>query len=453
MTSAEAPGAGIDDHAFVEALRARIAGAEPFAADGRVRALVGNVIEGEGITARVGSTCWIEPDDGERPFAAEVIGFRDDRFLLLPLGEARGCGPGARVRIGQTRATMPAGPACLGRVLDGLGRPIDGLPPLEGAVEVPLVRRPSHPLRRERVSQPLDVGVRAINGLMTVGRGARLGIFAGSGVGKSTLLGQIARFTSADVAVIALIGERGREVREFVERDLGAALARSVVVVATSDEAPLLRARAALAATAIAERFRDDGLQVLLMMDSVTRYCMALREIGLAAGEPPTTRGYAPSVWSQLPRLLERAGTSDGGGSITGLYTVLVEGDDPNEPVADAARSILDGHVLLSREIGARGQYPAIDVLQSVSRVMGDVVPPEQVRLAMRAREVLATWRRAEDLIAIGAYANGSDRAIDEARALEPRLRAFLRQGGAERATLGETLLALRTALGEAEAA
>lgn len=451
--SSAAPEPTQSDAGFFRAAHAKV-GADPgFIADGCVRALIGNVIEGEGIRARLGSTCWVDPGDGERAFAAEVVGFRDDRFLLLPLGEARGCGPGARVRVGQSRATTPVGAECLGRVLDGLGRPLDGGPSLEHASVAPLLRRPEHPLRRERIAQPLDVGVRAINGLMTLGRGARLGIFSGSGVGKSTLLGQIARYTTADVNVIALIGERGREVREFIERDLGDALARSVVVVATSDETPLLRTRAALAATAIAERFRDDGAQVLLMMDSVTRYCMALREIGLAAGEPPTTRGYAPSVWSQLPRLLERAGTSAGGGSITGIYTVLVEGDDPNEPVADAARSILDGHILLSREIGARGLYPSIDVLNSVSRVMTDVVPDEHVRLARRAREILATWRRAEDLIAIGAYVAGSDRAIDEARRLEPQLRAFLRQGATEGTTLRDTVARLRAALGEAEAA
>ncbi len=451
--SAALPESAAQDAEFFRAALARVAASGGFVADGSVRAVIGNVIEGEGIDARLGSTCRIDPGEGSPPFDAEVVGFREDRFLLLPLGEARGCGPSARIRVGQVRATTPVGPECLGRVLDGLGRPIDGGPALDAAATAPLVRRPEHPLRRERISRPLDVGVRAINGLMTIGRGARLGIFAGSGVGKSTLLGQIARFTSADINVIALIGERGREVREFIERDLGDALAHSVVVVATSDETPLLRTRAALAATAIAERFRDQGAQVLLMMDSVTRYCMALREIGLAAGEPPTTRGYAPSVWSQLPRLLERAGTSSGGGSITGIYTVLVEGDDPNEPVADAARAILDGHILLSREIGARGLYPAIDVLNSVSRVMGDVVPDEHVRLARRAREVLATWRRAEDLVAIGAYVAGSDRAIDEARRLEPRLREFLRQGADEGVRLAETVEQLRGVLGEAEAA
>jgi flagellum-specific ATP synthase len=433
--------------AFVAACRARIAGLEPIVADGRVRALVGLVIEGEGVRARVGTVCRVEPDGGEPPFAAEVIGFREQRFLLMPLGEARGVGPGARVRVEPARTTVPAGRACLGRVLDGLGRPIDGGPPLDDAEAAPLHRRPEPTLARARIERPLEVGVKAIDAMLTPGRGGRLGIFAGSGVGKSTLLGQIARGTEADVNVIALVGERGREVREFLERDLGSALARSVVVVATSDEAPLLRARAALAATAIAEHFRDAGRHVLLLMDSLTRFCTALREIGLAAGEPPTTRGYTPSVWSALPRLLERAGTSAGAGSITGLYTVLVEGDDQNEPVADSVRAIVDGHVVLRRELAERGQYPPIDVLASVSRVMPDVVSPEHLATALRARGVLATFRNAEDLIAVGAYVAGSDRGIDEARTLEPQLRAFLRQGPKERSTLAESVAALGAAL------
>ncbi len=335
-------------------------------------------------------------------------------------------------------------------MLDGLGRPLDGGPPLEGAEPVPLHRRAEPCLARERVLFPLDVGVRAINGLTTVGRGARLGIFAGSGVGKSTLLGMIARYTASDVAVIALIGERGREVREFIERELGDALSRSVVVVATSDTAPLLRVRAAHLATAIAEHFRDTGRHVLLLMDSVTRFCMALREIGLAAGEPPATRGYPPSVWSALPALLERAGTGASGGSVTGIYTVLVEGDDPNEPVADATRAILDGHIALTRELAERGHYPPIDVLASVSRVMDDVVPREHTALARQARELLATYRRVEDLISIGAYAEGSDPAVDRARALRGALEGFLRQGRDEPSDLEASRSGLARVLGVA---
>lgn len=435
------------DSAFLRDCKARLANARPLRADGRVRSLVGNVIEGEGLRAPLGAVCGIEPAEGGPSFVAEVVGFRGDRLLLMPLLEQPAVGPGARIRFRHLHPVVAAGEACLGRVLDGLGAPLDGGPPLEDPEWAPLYRRPEHPLRRERVRQPLDLGVRAMNGLATVGRGARLGIFAGSGVGKSSLLGQIARFTSADVNVIALVGERGREVRDFIERDLGDALGRSVVVVATGDQAPLLRVRAAHAATAIAERFRDSGRHVLLLMDSVTRFCMAQREIGLAAGEPPTTRGYTPSVWSLLPRLLERAGTAAGGGSITGIYSVLVEGDDPNEPVADAARAILDGHVLLSRDLAEHGHYPAIDVLASVSRVMPDVTAAEHQALARRARQLLATYRRAEDLISIGAYVAGSDPRIDEARRLRDPLNAFLQQERDECSTLEETRAALAAAL------
>jgi flagellum-specific ATP synthase len=440
--------AGVDDALFA-ACRARLDSLETVVADGRVRSLVGTLLEGEGLDARVGSVCRVLPDDGSRPFHAEVVGFREARFLLMPLGEHAGVGPGARLRLESSQALVPAGETCLGRVIDALGRPIDDGPPLEAREWAPLDRRPEPALARDRIHRPLDVGVRAINAFATVGCGARLGIFAGSGVGKSTLLGQIARFTRADVRVIALIGERGREVREFVERDLGDALDRSVVVVATSDEAPLRRVRAAHAATAIAERFRDAGLDVLLLMDSVTRYCTALREIGLAAGEPPTTRGYTPSVWSALPRLLERAGTSVAGGSITGIYSVLVEGDDTNEPVADATRAILDGHLVLARDLAERGQFPPIDVLASVSRVMPDVTDAAHRALAGRARSAIAAFRRMEDLIAVGAYVAGSDSAVDEARRLDGPLRGFLRQAPDEASPLADSVAALAAVLGE----
>lgn len=441
------------DHAFLAACRRGLEEFEPFVVDGRVHAVVGTVIEAAGLHgAPIGSVCRIQAHDDEQRVMAEVVGFREGRFLLMPLDAHHGVGPAARIRLDRGRATVPAGPACLGRVLNGLGEPIDGGVPLLRSERVPLYRPPEPALRRRRIRASLDVGVRAINAFTTVGRGARLGIFAGSGVGKSTVLGQIARNTAADVIVIGLVGERGREVRDFLERDLGSALARSVVVVSTSDEAPLLRVRAAHAATAIAESFRERGAHVLLLMDSLTRFCMAMREIGLAAGEPPATRGYTPSVWSVLPRLLERAGPGAGNGSVTGLYTVLVEGDDPNEPVADAARSMLDGHVALSRELAERGHYPAIDVLASVSRVMPDVTSPEHRGLATRAREALAVYRHAEDLIAVGAYAAGSDPAIDRARRVEPALRRFLAQGVEEASSLEESVRGLAAALGEGAA-
>ncbi|HEY8493004.1 MAG TPA: FliI/YscN family ATPase [Myxococcota bacterium] len=438
------------DLALLSACRERLARAPILQRDGRVRAVVGSIVESDGPpAAQVGAVCRIEPEAGGAGFSAEVVGFREGRFLLMPLEAQHGVAPGWRVSLRQTRPRVPAGPALLGRVLDGLGRPIDGGPPLPPVATTPLHRAPEPALGRPRVVEPLDLGVRALNALLTAGRGGRFGIFAGSGVGKSTLLGQVARFTACDVAVIALIGERGREVRDFLERDLGPGLARSVVVVATSDEAPTLRVRAALAATAIAERFRDEGRHVLLLMDSVTRFCTALREIGLAAGEPPATRGYPPSMWSALPALLERAGTGVRGGSVTGIYTVLVEGDDPLEPVADAARSLLDGHVVLSRELAERGHFPAIDVLASVSRVMADVVPRSHLRLARRAREALAVLRQAADLIATGAYQPGADPAIDAARRLEEPLRRFLVQEPGERADFATSLAALAEALGE----
>lgn len=438
------------DIGFKRACHVRLANIEPIEADGRVCTVVGTTIEGEGIPARVGSVCRVEPEDGSIPFEAEVVGFRDQRFLLMPLGDHHGVAPGARLRVAGRRSRVPGGDAVLGRVLDGLGRPIDGGPPLDGAPTVSVQRTPESAVSRERVTQPLDLGVRAINSFCTVGRGMRLGIFAGSGVGKSTLLGQIARHTQADVNVIALIGERRREVRDFIERDLGDALAHSVVVVSTSDEAPLLRVRAARAATAIAESFRDQGRSVLLMMDSVTRFCTALREIGLAAGEPPTTRGYTPSVFSELPRLFERAGTSATGGSITGIYTVLVEGDDLNEPVADASRSLLDGHIALSRRLAERGHFPSIDVLASVSRVMSEVASEAHQRLARSAREAMATYAEAEDLISVGAYQSGSDARIDSARLLHEPLRQFLQQEPAQCTRLAEGLDALQQLVGAA---
>ncbi len=395
---------------------------------GRVTNLIGIVIEATGLQAEVGELCEITAGRTRPLVPAEVVGFRDGRTLLMPLGPLDGIGPGKTVTATGRSFRLPVGDELLGRVLDGLGRPLDGAALAGTGPTRPAVAPPPHALRRARIDRRLEVGVRALDTLVPLGRGQRLGIFAGSGVGKSSLLGMIARATDADVAVVCLVGERGREVREFVEGDLAEAIERSVVVVATSDEPALVRVKAAFTATTIAEHFRDRGLNVLLMMDSLTRFAMAQREIGLAIGEPPTTRGYTPSVFALLPRLLERAGT-DERGSITGLYTVLVEGDDMNEPVADAARSILDGHCVLTRELAHRNHYPAIDVLQSVSRLARDVSTPEVLDAAARLRETIAVHRAKEDLITVGAYAAGSDPHIDQAIALMPAIDAFLRQG------------------------
>ncbi|HHW15629.1 MAG TPA: flagellar protein export ATPase FliI [Firmicutes bacterium] len=400
---------------------------EPIRQSGKVSQVIGLTVESVGPAVHLGELCHIHPRTG-RPIEAEVVGFREFRVLLMPLGEMDGLGPGAEVRASRGVLRVEVGEGLCGRILDGLGQPADGGGPVGTGRYYPVHAQPPNPLQRERIAKPLEVGVKAIDAVLTCGRGQRVGIFAGSGVGKSTLLGMIARNTSADVNVIALIGERGREVRDFLEKDLGEeGLARSVVVVATSDQPALVRVKGALVATAVAEYFRDQGRDVLLMMDSVTRFAMAQREIGLAIGEPPTTRGYTPSVFALLPKLLERAGTA-GRGSITGLYTVLVEGDDLNEPIADACRAILDGHVVLSRELAAENHYPAIDVLASVSRVMGDVVSREHQEAANWLREVVATHRRVRDLINIGAYVAGSNPKVDEAVARIDEINAFLRQ-------------------------
>ncbi|WP_264844712.1 flagellar protein export ATPase FliI [Caldinitratiruptor microaerophilus] len=435
-----------------EALR-RVAEADPLPLVGRVDGVTGLVIQSRGPRASVGELCRISPPGAPgQGLWAEVVGFRDRHTLLMPLGEAGGIAPGWEVRPAGRPLTVPVGPALLGRVLDGLGRPLDGRGPVEAETEYPLAAAPPGPLQRRRITEPLPVGVRAIDGLLTVGRGQRIGIFAGSGVGKSTLLAMMARGTAADVNVIALVGERGREVREFLEADLGPeGLARSVVVVATSDRPALVRLKGAFLATAIAEYFRDRGLDVLLLMDSVTRLAMAQREIGLAAGEPPTSRGYTPSVFSLLPRLLERAGTGPRG-SITGFYTVLVDGDDMTEPIADAVRGILDGHIVLSRRLASLNHYPAIDVLASVSRVMPRVATPEHQEAAARFRSALATYREAEDLIQIGAYQPGSSERVDRAIALLPRMEAYLQQRADERSGFDEAVGALRALFEDAGA-
>jgi flagellum-specific ATP synthase len=398
---------------------------------GLVSNLIGLIIEATGLQAEVGEVCLVGAERDRTPVSAEVVGFREGRTLLMPLGELQGIGPGTKVLASGAPFQVCVGPNLLGRVIDGLGMPLDGLPAPVAMGARSTIAAPPNAMSRPRISERVGLGVRALDGLVPCGRGQRLGIFAGSGVGKSSLLGMIARSTSASVNVIALVGERGREVREFIERDLGDALEHSVVVVATSDQPALVRIKAAFTATTIAEYFRDQGHDVMLMMDSVTRFAMAQREIGLAIGEPPATRGYTPSVFALLPRLLERAGTSPHG-SITGLYTVLVDGDDMNEPVADAVRSILDGHIVLTRPLAHAGHYPAIDVLQSVSRLVGEISSAELAGAGQRLRSALAALHEKEDLISIGAYSSGADPALDAALAHRTRIDAFLRQGVTE---------------------
>lgn len=415
----------------------------PIRLHGKVIQVVGLVIEGYCPETSVGAICEIRPKDGE-PIPAEVVGFRDSKTLLMPLGELRGVGLDSLITVRRDKATLKVGPQMLGRVIDGLGNPIDDKGPLHADEEYPIYATPVNPMKRPPIRKPLDLGIRSINGLLTCGQGQRVGIMAGSGVGKSTLLGMIARYTEADVNVIALIGERGRELREFVEKDLQEqGLHKSVVVVATSDQPPLVRMRGAYIATTIAEYFKNQGKKVLLMMDSATRFAMAMREVGLAIGEPPTTKGYTPSVFAALPKLLERTGNFPEG-SITGLYTVLVEGDDFNEPISDAMRSILDGHIVLSRDLAARNIYPPIDVLASASRVMSDVAEPHHKELAGRFKETLATYRQSEDLINIGAYKGGSNAAIDDAIRRIDAMVAFQKQAVADPATLAESVEGMR---------
>jgi flagellum-specific ATP synthase len=403
--------------------------------NGKVRQVIGVVVESNGPAMSIGETANISYKRNADPVLAEAVGFRDRSVLLMPLGDLGGISAGSDVVALGKPLQVGLSHSLLGRVLDGLGCPLDGKGRVVGASPAEISGVPPNALTRRRVDTPLSLGVRAIDGLLTCGRGQRVGIFAGSGVGKSTVLGMIARNTEADVNVIALVGERGKEVRDFVERDLGeAGLRRSVVIVATSDQPALVRIKAAFVATRIAEYFRDGGLDVMLMMDSVTRFAMAQREVGLAIGEPTTTRGYTPSVFALLPKLLERAGTSETG-TITGLYTVLVDGDDMNEPVADAVRSILDGHIVLSRKLAAANHYPAIDVLASVSRVMPDVVSRSHGTAASAVRDLMATYREAEDLINIGAYVTGSNPRVDLAIARYEDIRAFLRQGINDKST------------------
>jgi flagellum-specific ATP synthase len=435
--------------------------AEPMQICGRVTRVTGLVMEAVGLNLAVGSACTVPLYNGVR-IEAEVVGFQDDRLFLMPQGDVEGVVPGSRVYPVEVPQTLPppgsvnhprrrpsdrgrhlpVGNELLGRVLDGAGRPLDGLGPVHASHAAPLNVRAVNPLSRAPITETLDVGVRAINSMLTVGRGQRMGLFAGSGVGKSVLLGMMARYTAADVIVVGLIGERGREVKEFIEQILGThGLARSVVVAAPADSPPLLRLQGATYATAIAEYFRDQGKNVLLIMDSLTRFAMAQREIALAIGEPPATKGYPPSVFAKLPALVERAGNGrEGGGSITAFYTVLTEGDDQQDPIADAARAILDGHIVLSRSLAESGHYPAIDIEQSISRAMHTITSTEHQYVTRRLKQLMARYQRNRDLISVGAYSAGSDPLLDEAIARMPAIEAFLQQDIAESAGINESL-------------
>jgi flagellum-specific ATP synthase len=418
---------------------------------GKVTEVNGMLIKGFIPGASVGSVVRIHPTGLEKSVLAEVVGFKDKHVLMMALNDMRGVALGARIVLARQSATVRAGNELLGRVVDGLGRPLDDKGEIENFREVPLYSEVRNPMVRRPIRQPIDIGIRAINGALTAGLGQRVAIMAGSGVGKSVLLGMMARNTDADINVIAMIGERGREVREFIEHDLGPkGMARSVVVCVTSDQSPLLRMRGAYVATALAEYFCAQGKNVLLMMDSVTRFAMAQREIGLSTGEPPSQKGYTPSVFSTLPKLLERAGSFEGEGSITGFFTTLVEGDDMNDPIGDAVRSIVDGHIVLSRALANKGHFPAIDVMQSASRVMRAVVGSDQLRLAQKLRETLAVYKEAEDLINIGAYKAGSNPKIDRAVKVIDQVNEFLRQKVEDPSSFPQTLKMLHQVLANA---
>ena len=426
-----------------------IGSCQPIKLEGKIVKVAGIVAEGHGPGLSVGSLCAIKNSDGHN-IQAEVVGFKDKRVIVMPFGEMRGIRPGSRIVDISKRPTVQVGEAYLGRVVDGLGQPMDGKGKIRSETEYPIYGEVLNPLEREIIREVIDVGICSINALVTVGKGQRIAIMSGSGVGKSVLMGMIARNTSADVTVIGLIGERGREVREFIERSLGEeGLRKSVVIVATSDTPALVRIKGAYLATTLAEYFRDKGLDVILVMDSITRFAMSLREVGLAAGEPPSARGYTPSVFAKIPKLVERAGTIEKGGSITGIYNVLVEGDDMSEPIADAVRSTVDGHIVLSRTLAQRGHYPAVDVLASISRVMGDVVDPDHFDNAKELVKVLSVYREAEDLINIGAYADGSDPQIDFAKKMIGKINAFLQQDIYQRVTFEESVARLKALLAE----
>jgi len=414
---------------------------------GRIEQIVGLTVEATGPACNIGDICIIASEDGEREMPAEVVGFRGSKVLLMPYGDMSGIGYGSVVRNTGKQLQIRVGKDLIGRTVDAMANPIDGGPPIRAEAYYPIKGAPPNPLDRPRIREPIQIGIKAIDGLLTIGKGQRMGIFAGSGVGKSTLMGSIARNVRSDVNVIALVGERGREVMDFIENSLGEeGLKRSVLVVATSDQPAMMRSKCALTATTIAEYFRDQGNDVLLMMDSLTRYCMALREIGLSIGEPPVARGYTPSIYSDLPKLLERAGNFEKG-SITGLYTVLVEGDDSNEPISDTVRSIIDGHIMLSRKIAAKNHYPAIDVLVSLSRLMSEIAGPEHIRMAGRLRSILALYNSNEDLINIGAYKMGTNPELDHAIACKNRIDDFLKQRTDENFDLKDTLRIMAEAI------
>ena len=428
----------------------RLVGIETLPEYGVIQKVVGNSIESHGPNVTPGSICWV--DNGNALIPVEVVGFNDGKVIAMPLGKLEGVSQGCQVYASGREATVGIREQLMGRVLDGLGRPIDGRPLPDGLDVQELYSEPANPLARDPIRDTIQTGVRSIDGLLTCGTGQRMGIFGGSGVGKSTLLGMIARYTSADLNVIAMIGERGREVREFIENDLGEdGLKRSVVFVSTSDQPALVRIRAAFAATAAAEYFQRQGKNVLLMMDSVTRFAMAQREVGLSAGEPPSTKGYTPSVFSLLPKLLERAGKFDRG-SITAFYTVLVEGDDMNEPIADSVRSILDGHIVLDRELASRGHYPCINVLDSNSRLMMQIVDREQQDCANEIRDLLGIYKKTEDLIQIGAYKEGSDRRVDTAVGRMDAINRFLKQRAEDPSGIDETRKQLHEVAGLVQA-
>ncbi len=418
---------------------------------GRISQVVGLIAQGDSLGLGIGSLCSIFNDRGEA-IMAEVVGFKKQEALFMPYGDIRGISPGSKIVPVASAQMIDVSDSLLGRVIDGMGIPIDGKGPLESGLSYNLYGKPIGPMLRQPIKEPLDVGVAAINSMITLGKGQRMAIMAGSGVGKSVLMGMMTKHTRADVVVIGLIGERGREVKDFIENILGdQGLERAVVVAATSDSPPLVRIRGAYLATTIAEYFRDQGKDVLLMMDSITRFAMSSRDVGLAAGEPPTSRGYTPSFFVQIPVLLERAGNVENAGSITGIYTVLVEGDDLNDPVGDTVRSIVDGHIVLSRDLANQGHYPAIDVLASVSRVMRDVSTKEHIALRNRAVNIMSAYRNAEDMITIGAYIDGSDPAVDEAKRLMPGITRFLRQDMDVKVDLGSSLEKLKQALSARE--
>ncbi len=435
----------IEFNKYKEALKS----CRPIKMEGKIIKVAGIVAEADGPGMSVGSLCSIKNSDG-RNMPAEVIGFNDKSVIVMPFGEMRGIEPGSRIVDINKQPTVKVGESYLNRVVDGLGTPIDGKGAIKANLDYPIYGKVLNPMKREIIHEMIDVGISSINAMHTLGKGQRIAIMAGSGVGKSVLMGMIARYTVADVIVIALIGERGREVREFIERNLGKeGLKKSVVVAATSDSPALARIRGAHLATTIAEYFRDKGLDVVLIMDSITRFAMSLREVGLAAGEPPSAKGYTPSVFIQIPKLLERTGNLERKGSITGIYTVLVEGDDMNEPIADNVRSIVDGHIILSRDLAHKGHYPAVDVLSSISRVMSDIVERGHLDMARKLVRVLATYREAEDLINIGAYLDGSDPNIDFAKKMIHKINSFLCQDINQNISFKESLSRLKDALTE----